>query len=676
MKKFFAFAMTAAIAAACTLDKIQPEDNTSASAEVTVFTGAMQTPSRVSVGDKVGSVYKALWETGDVLTVIDASTSTELGTATLTAGAGQNIGTFSFPGGIADGTSVILKYGTAGVATEQTQSGAGASSLAACTSASSTAVEVNGGKANFTLVHDPAIVKVSVASSAYSGATVSQVILRCAGGVVSGTDKDYVRVTLTTPLTLGTTAQDVWMTANASDLSGKEIDVAFVVTNSGGTFTLPVGFAGAALEANKVNSFTVSALSDEKCVPWYEPHDTRLMAGEGYAYGDANCYLIQCKSSVFSGATLAPVSSIPDEVAIKYAVRGDFLKVVPPKDVTFEWAKMANGNLYQPRHNGTFVSDGFTFTQDAANFKVTVKNNTATGGAPMLIMKKDGKILWGWAFWNIAADGTELQPVTIGTHKLANLNIGEATTDLAKWVSGGRMQVMTNYYYQWGRYLPSVYWQSYWSCGFLASAEGQTQVTNTTGNVPVTNGPFATLKEALEYPYGGITHYNSAAESETVNLWCSELTGDLWGGAVGKKEQAGTKSNYDPCPKGWRVPDYTAMTDILAESGETPAAEKYETATGKAGLHIGSMFLTHTGYIDFKRVAKNSETDYRPTNNGTAGSFSSTFSAYWSNYAASHSASSPYIYRYYKSGGAKAAVAQQIRNSACPVRCQKDDDNR
>ena len=602
MKKFFAFAMTAAIAAACTLDKIQPEDNTSASAEVTVFTGAMQTPSRVSVGDKVGSVYKALWETGDVLTVIDASTSTELGTATLTAGAGQNIGTFSFPGGIADGTSVILKYGTAGVATEQTQSGAGASSLAACTSASSTAVEVNGGKAGFTLVHDPAIVKVSVASSAYSGATVSQVILRCAGGVVSGTDKDYVRVTLTTPLTLGTTAQDVWMTANASDLSGKEIDVAFVVTNSGGTFTLPVGFAGAALEANKVNSFTVSALSDEKCVPWYEPHDTRLMAGEGYAYGDANCYFIQCKNgSSYTGATYTPNAAIPDEVAISYKARGNFLEVTPPTGVAFTWMKLGDtdlstgtgtGAVYTPRTASYTASavdpTQFTFTPDAANFKVTVKNTAAYAGAPILLMVKDGKILWGWSFWNVAADGTSIEPVPVkkgSSIKILPMDLGQATTQYETWIAnknGSNPDPVwrTIYKYQWGRYLP-VFWNPVASLNLPGTA-------NNKGNIPAVVGPM-TLKESLEHPCGLIVA--SATETnKSISDWLSTPDGSLWGNLNATANNIGTKSNYDPCPKGYRVADRNTLSTlrygVTWATSSTPAGYPRYTATVDEGMTI------------------------------------------------------------------------------------------
>ena len=673
-KNLLLIAVAVATAAACSQEELKPE--TPQTGEVTIFTGSFNS-TRISMGEKVGSAYKALWEAGDELSVYDASTSALLGTATLVSGEGTNNGVFSMSSPISDGTAVVLKYGAeGGVVTEQTQSGAGASSFESYTSATSGSVTVTAGKATFTMSHNPAVIRVCVASSALAGATVDKVLMRCIGGTVSGSDKDYVRVTLTTPLTLSAASQDVWMTANASDLTGKEIDIAFEVTTGAGTYTLPVGFAGMELEANKVTKFDVPALSDAKCVPWYEPHDTRLMAGEGYAYGPANCFVIQSKTAVYSGADLNPVASIPNAVTIDYRVRGNFLKVTPPVDVTFEWAKMANGSLYQPRHNSTFVTDGYTFITDAANYRVTVTNNTATGGAPMLMMKKGGKNLWGWAFWNIAADGTELESVTVGTHKFANLSIGEATTDLEKWVSGGRMLVQTVNYYQWGRYLPSVFWQSYWSSGFLACAPEQTQISNTAGNVPVTNGPFATLKEALEYPYGAITHYNADNASETTNLWCSELTGDLWGCVVGNNSAAGTKSNYDPCPKGWRVPDYSAIQDIFTVSGAKPVAGNYVTTTGKAGLNIGSMFLTHAGYIDYKKLTKNSDTDYRPANQGTAGSFSAAPSIYWSNYAASHSASSPYIYRFYQSGGADASVTQQLRSSACPVRCKVDTDNR
>ena len=185
MKKYLSILACAAVLAACNKAELQAPETIVEEGGTTVFSGSFAS-TRISLGDKEGTTYKALWETGDELTVMSGGSS--LGTAALTSGAGTNIGTFSFPGTIADGTSVELVYNAGDIASEQSKA---SSERTFKTSASATA-EVNGGAADFTLVHDAAIVKLSVASSALSGATVNAVILRGEEAVLSADAKDYV----------------------------------------------------------------------------------------------------------------------------------------------------------------------------------------------------------------------------------------------------------------------------------------------------------------------------------------------------------------------------------------------------------------------------------------------------------------------------------------------------
>jgi hypothetical protein len=106
------------------------------------------------------------------------------------------------------------------------------------------------------------------------------------------------------------------------------------------------------------------------------------------------------------------------------------------------------------------------------------------------------------------------------------------------------------------------------------------------------------------------------------------------------------------------------------------------------GLMIGNMYLPTSGYMQYDKAYKlpatvegGSGSELRYTNNGNSGTaWGNTFSIYWSNYCASHSASSPFVYRFYGANNLspdkEAKVTQHVRSASANVRCQKDEHNR
>ena len=269
---------------------------------------------------------------------------------------------------------------------------------------------------------------------------------------------------------------------------------------------------------------------------------------------------------------------------------------------------------------------------------------------------------------------------------MANMNIGQATTQYAAWKAAADHILRTNYTYQWGRYLP-IFWTSYWSHCLIDAPAIQKA-----GNVPAVQGPFETFRESLDYPYGSV---GAMTLTGGMNNWTNEFIGDVWGCQIGQMEGAGTKSIYDPCPKGWRVPDYSTIKAWEATLGTTtPSAANYAgtssgiNAEGQMGLMVGSMYLPTVGYIQYDKafrlpatVEGGSGSELRYTNNANTGTaWGATFSVYWSNYCASHSASSPFVYRFYGannlSADKEAKVTQHVRAASASVRCQKDTFNR
>lgn len=608
MKKYFILAALLVLAASCAKEEFaEPQETTGK----TVFVGSFN-DTKIALGDKEGTTYKALWQEGDALNVIDASTSVSLGTATLTEGAGTNNGTFTLASSIADGTTVKLQYNGGSLDAEQSKASTDRTMI---TSAESEEITITSGTPNnFTLTHSAAVVKVKVgAGSDLQGATLKAVILRSEGKSLNATDGDYVRLALTDTPALSAEAKEIVFTAKPADATGGEVYVAFELSKSGEDFTIPVGFAGGKIEADKVNSFTVSALSESMCAKWYAPHDTRVMAGEAYCYGSANCYFIQCKNgSTYTGATYSPDSTIPDNVDIDFRARGDFRKVSNPLTANFIWMRIGEtdpatgtgtGAIYTMRTSG-YKATGIDPTKytigtpDANNCTVKVTNTGAYAGAPILLMVKNGTILWAWSLWNIAADGTRLQELGVrysDNAKILNLDMGQATNQFATWAandvyseygnSGPGIVYRTIFRYQWGRPIPI-----HWNSAATLSIPG-TDCANV-GNIPAIVGPVS-LKESLKHPCAFIV--GSATQTDVqIEDWIDVVDRNLWGndsGNAADNNTVGKKSIYDPCPKGYRVPDRKVMNALKYNSTWTNVTEPgYHCFHG---VHAGDASITY-----------------------------------------------------------------------------------
>ena len=671
MKKYISILACAAVLAACNKAELQAPETLVEKGGETIFTGGFAA-TKITLGDKEGSTYKGLWESGDELTVMSGGSS--LGTATLVSGEGTNLGTFSFPGTIAEGTSVDLVYNSGDIVAEQSK----ASSERSFKTSASASSTIEGGSASFTLVHNAAIVKVKVASSALSGAQVNAVILRSEGAVLSADGKDYVRLALTDTPELTSSAKEFVFSVMEADCTGNEIDIAFELTKEGENYTLPIGFAGKEISANKVNSFTFSNLSDSQCVAWYEPHDTRLMAGAGYAYGEANCYFIQCKDgSTYTGGTYSANASIPNIVNIDYRARGDFRKVTAPDNVTFTWMKLGatdpltgtgTGSVYTMRTIG-YSAGGIlpsSFSIGATdNYTVKISNEGAYAGAPVLLMVKEGTILWAWSFWNIAADGTSIEPVQITEKspiKIITMDIGQATRNGSAWDANSDLLYRTAYKYQWGRPIP-VFWNSVTTLDFPGGQEG---------NIPAVVGPLS-IEESIKHPASLIVA--STESGKELKDWLSTPDASLWGNNSSTLNNTGTKSIYDPCPKGYRICDRNTLINIV---------RSYATNWAKVS---GTGYFFHTcnypagGSDSWSRNGCYNGTTNTSSLKTAIGGFVAAASGdksgwWWTNMCQGDSDEKPSAYVAANADAPTFNDNWQYKSWATSVRCQVDEENR
>ena len=492
-----------------------------------------------------------------------------------------------------------------------------------------------------------------------------------------------VAVTVQNPVALASgQTQNLYLNILPADFSTKPVWVVVeLVDAAGGKVTIPTQQTGLKFTAGQTTVIDLSDLKaeDNDAGAWYCPDDSRLLPGLGYAYGQANTFFIQCKSATYNGATLKANPDIPDEVVIDYRIRGNFASItddMKPEGVTFEWFTRSNGTMYtatQGKGSSTdyssskvVISDAtFTFTVDEANHQVKVKNEGAFAGSPILVMKKKGKILWAWSFWNIAADGTSIEPIQVGNYKFAPMDIGQPTTNIDTWIANKNGSnpdpiFRMTHFYQYGRPYP-IFWTNYWSMDGIAGKSG---------NMPTVLGP-KTLEEAISNP--ALIGYPGDVTAQAD--WCSTTYDGLWGATDIKEE--GAKTIYDPCPKGWRVASMPALQTLADLGGSASFSEE----SGKIMTTVNGLTLITHGYQTSKDPT--GRTQYRPENIGlglNANTSACKEAILWGNV----SGTSQGQCLYYTSNNSSLSeedrhiIEINSRNRACAaaVRCIKDDDNR
>lgn len=468
----------------------------------------------------------------------------------------------------------------------------------------------------------------------------------------------------------------------------------FVLTldnESGDGVVLPLLVDGFKIEKSTEVAFDLGTIgSDRNSAPWFYPFvDKRLMAGDGYAFGEANTFLIQYKGSSYC-STLDPDPSIPESVTIDYRVRGDLFGSPRPDDVTFEWLEGYNNSTpawgkYTMDRTNIYNCDKYTYTVDPAHYRVTVTNTGAHAGSPILVMKKDGEVLWAWTFWNIAADGTRLEAVDFGGVKIANMDIGHCSNKVDLIVPKLKYIRASCNYYQWGRPIPTF------SVNGAGVSFGQDDARNASKpRVPVYDKGALSVGEALRHPGYLIQNaYTKGTTSKDLNDWLSDgvvFHKDLWGGG-NDKDATGVKSIYDPCPKGWRVPDAKTYLNVVPQAKKAYSTTEFpqQDTKGFQGVYVGGVLFVTNGVLWTNTSGDGyvSQAAFSLSDSVTA----SDNGRFWTNtYYGGDSQDQCYAfkadYQYKKLDNATVnadrtiAVDHSAAGRALPVRCQKDDDNR
>ena len=162
------------------------------------------------------------------------------------------------------------------------------------------------------------------------------------------------------------------------------------------------------------------------------------------------------------------------------------------------------------------------------------------GNAVIAAKNASGKILWSWHIW--LTDEPSKQVYYNNAGSMMDRNLGATTATPGSATSHGLM-------YQWGRKDPFPGMASYTSSSKAeTSIKWPSAVTSTEsiGTIAYTiENPTTFIKIPVEQVSNGTSGTSTVYPTEGDWLY-AERDDNLW---------ASTKTIYDPCPAGWRVPD-------------------------------------------------------------------------------------------------------------------------
>ena len=262
-------------------------------------------------------------------------------------------------------------------------------------------------------------------------------------------------------------------------------------------------------------------------------------------------------------------------------------------------------------------SDGYIRFSTPATFR--------NGNALIAAKDADGTILWSWHIW-CSAEGWKEQTY-YNNAVMMDRNLGAASASIpASADDAGSAGLL----YQWGRKDPFIGVSSFTaSSGYLTRAASTGTLSNSSTTI--------TAALAIQNP---------------TTLYSGALPDDSWGS---------TKTIYDPCPAGWRVPDGGNAGIWYKAIGSTNT-----TTGGTYGLNFSNVFGTDatiwypaSGYL---------------TEDGGKLDDVGNYGSYWSVTPNPSDNDYAYCLDFYKSGYVTPSNSY-YRSSGGAVRCQKETSN-
>lgn len=619
--------------------------------------------TKIAIGEKEGTAYPGIWEEGDALDVYDAASGEKLGVATLQdESIGEKLGSFAFAETVLSGTKLRLVYpsGATGEAVPVSATPVvtvGDKSIADKTFAFSDELTATEDPIEFSLSHVPAVVKVSLSSTAFDGYTFNKLQLYSKDAAIAGSysstgygaavadsgAKGLIEVTTASTTTISSEAQELWFMAIPAELNEVYV-VAYMqktLTNkSVEKITIPVKFENVELAAGQVNAIPLTNLTVESCnLSWFNPVETRELlsgvTGAGYAYGTQNTVFVTRKRSTAGTC-----------VEIDVRASGEFTKVAEP--VSCKIQDIGSG---MSRTTYSVASSAVTDGKITVNCENGNNYCSEDTWGSVAICDASNNVLWSFMVQGVFTDEDPVTDVDYGNFKLMDRPLGSTFSNA--WMVAHKADVLPNNnkslrsawdtncaYFQWGRKDPFPFEMKVgYTCENITSA---IDVSYATKNPTV----FCATEQTSNKISWTYDHVN-------YNLWGTD----------------GHKTIFDPCPKGYKVATKAVYDYVTANNTKDEA---------KANMAVNNMAVTlpgggidcwaYAGILWGQKLSSGSWSKTTRTMSTNTGELTETAMGYWNNRCSKGRGGSFYWYN---------NVAQEYQNSAqaMAVRCMVDTEN-
>ena len=248
------------------------------------------------------------------------------------------------------------------------------------------------------------------------------------------------------------------------------------------------------------------------------------------------------------------IISKPDmyQISAEKVLKTGGYQIPEGKTVDWLWASKEDGDPDFDIEDLIYPSS-IKYNKEDKTIRFRVGN--AKGNVVLALKDDDDNVLWTWHIWL-----TDKKDVRIGTKDFLDRNLGALSTERTT------SSVFDNTYgfvYQWGRKDPFFGGNGLSPEGLLSDAESYVK-RNTNGvwkgaNVWSVSTQPGFIDDAIEFPMQFISSTKSGTlggDMKNPADWLSSNNNNLW--------QDGAKTEYDPCPYGYKVPnrnDFNAIRD-------------------------------------------------------------------------------------------------------------------
>jgi len=316
--------------------------------------------------------------------------------------------------------------------------------------------------------------------------------------------------------------------------------------------------------------------------------------------------------------------------------------------------------------SGSVIESG---SLSLANGYVTFRTtSTSTPGNAVIAVTDGTNILWSWHIWkvnynpNVEYDTYSRYPAGSSTFKMMKYNLG--ATEISNWSGTATNAGDMGLFYQWGRKDPFVGATGWSGTTPVPVTYASGYDYGTTANATAGADASASLAYAVKNPTKFILNASTTNDWLNATAYTAQCD-NLWGNpnatATMPNPERGSKSIYDPCPPGWRVPSQESF-QIFTQNGVSDGTRNVLGAWAKGWTFYTQAYLSGStsywpalGYRDYSTGTF--------TNIGSIGYYWSSSSAFSGNASAN--------FLGFRSGNVYTAISD-ARGRAFLLRCSQE----